>query len=40
MATFDQKKFDETVICPYYNHKFTEVNHKIIHLNYSIKKTI
>ena len=38
MSTFDQKKFDETVICPYCNYKFTEVNRKVIHHNHSLKK--
>ena len=32
------KKYDETVICPYCNYKFTEVNRKVIHLNHSLKK--
>ena len=26
MSTFDQKKYDETVVCPYCNYKFNEVN--------------
>ena len=38
MSTFDQKKYDETVICPYCNDKFTEVNRKVIHHNHSLKK--
>ena len=38
MATFDQKKYDETVICPYCNNKFTEVNRKVVHHNHSLKK--
>ena len=38
MSTFDQKKYDETVICPYCNYKFTEVNRKVIHHNHSLKK--
>ena len=36
--TFDQKKFDETVICPYCNYKFIEVNRRVIHHNHSLKK--
>ena len=28
MSTFDQKKFDETIICPYCKYKFNEVNKK------------
>ena len=38
MSTFDQKKFDETIICPYCNNKFNEVNKKVIHHNHSLKK--
>ena len=38
MSTFDQKKYDETVICPYCNYKFAEVNWKVIHHNHSLKK--
>ena len=38
MTTFDKKKFDETVICPYCNNKFNEVNKKVIHHNHSLKK--
>ena len=38
MSTFDQKKYDETVICTYCNDKFTEVNRKVIHHNHSLKK--
>ena len=38
MSTFDQKKFDETIICPYCNNKFNELNRKVIHHNHSLKK--
>ena len=38
MTTFAQKKFDETVICPYSKYKFNEVNRKVIHHNHSLKK--
>ena len=38
MSTFDQKKYNETVICPYCNYEFTEVNWKVIHHNHSLKK--
>ena len=38
MSTFDQKKYDETVICPYCNYEFTELNRKVIHHNHSVKK--
>ena len=38
MTTFDQKKYDETGICPYCNYKFDDVNRKVIHHNHSIKK--
>ena len=38
MTTFDQKKYDETAICPYCKYKFNEVNKKVIHHNYSLKK--
>ena len=38
MSTFDQKKYDETVICTYCKCKFTEVNRKVIHHNHSLKK--
>ena len=38
MSTFDQKKYDETVVCPYCNYKFDDVNRKIIHHNHSFKK--
>ena len=38
MSTFDQKKYDETVVCPYCNYKFDDVNRKVIHHNYSLKK--
>ena len=38
MSTFDQKKYDETVICPYCNYNFTKVNWKVIHHNHSLKK--
>ena len=38
MSTFDQKKYDETVICPYCNYEFTELNRKVIHHNHSLKK--
>ena len=40
MSTFDQKKYDETVVCPYCNYKFNEVNCKVIHHNHSLKKNI
>ena len=39
MTTFDQKKYYETVICPYCSYKFNEVNKKVIHHNHSLKKT-
>ena len=38
MSTFDRKKYDETVICPYCNYKFDELNRKVIHHNHAIKK--
>ena len=38
MSTFDQKKYDETVVCPYCNYKFDDVNRKVIHHNHSLKK--
>ena len=38
MSTFDQKKYDETVVCPYCNYKFENVNRKVIHHNHSLKK--
>ena len=38
MSTFDQKKYDETVVCPYCNYKFDDINRKVIHHNHSLKK--
>ena len=38
MSTIDQKKYDETVVCPYCNYKFDDVNRKVIHHNHSLKK--
>ena len=38
MSTFDQKKYDETVVCPYCKCNFNEVNRKVIHHNHSLKK--
>ena len=39
ITTFDQKKYDETVICPYCKYKFNDVNRKEIHHNHSLKKS-
>ena len=38
MSTFDEKKYDETVICPYCKYRFNDVNRKVIHHNHSLKK--
>ena len=38
MSTFDQKKYDETVIFTYCKCNFNEVNRKVIHHNHSLKK--
>ena len=38
MSTYDQKKYDETIVYPYCNYIFNEVNRKVIHHNHSLKK--
>ena len=38
ISTFDQKKYDETIIRPYCNCNFSETNKKIIHHLHSVKK--
>ena len=38
MSTFDQKKYDGTVVCPYCNYKFDDVNRKVKHHNHFLKK--
>ena len=40
MTTFDQKKYDETIICPYCKYKFNDVNRKVIHHNHLLRRII